>query len=260
MILFLAVCFSGNVALNNFSLSLIDISANLMIRSTSPMTALLLQLAFRSWFQDALRDMSAPKLLFMLAGVASAAVVVYSKSHSAQTDAGEHYLLGVVLCISSIASSSMELILVVLIGRTIKLNAIETILYTSLPVAAILAVPSLCLTHAVAYHGHQPSTDWSVLLEVWRLSPSTVVLAFLSGLFALCYNVLLYVVVADLSPFYTSFAANMNKVGAIALAVIFGFEALPAKPWGYVMVLAVACNVSAFAAFSLWPARGTGKA
>lgn len=253
MILFLAVCFSANIALNNFSLSLIDMSANVMIRSTSPVTALFLQLLFRNWFKEALDQITLPKMMFLVAGIACAVLVVLSKGqHASDKEFGDLYVLGIVLCISSILSSSMELVLVVMIGKTIKLNAIETILYMSLPVVAILVIPSFCIRHVVAYQAHPPSTDWHVFLEVWRLSPQTTTLVFLSGLFALAYNVLLYAVVADLSPFYTSFAANFNKVGAIALALIFGFEHLPAKPWSYVMVLAVVGNMCSFTAYSVW--------
>lgn len=259
MILFLAVTFSANIALNNFSLSLIDISANLTIRSTSPVSALLLQVVLWKWFPNAFSEFTPSKLSCLMCGIACVVVVTVCKSHGANREVGQYYIMGLVVCICSVLSSSMELILVVVIGKTIKLNAIETILYMSLPVALLLTLPAFLVRHCVAYELHPPSTDWQVLREVWALSPATVGLVLLSGPFALMYNGLLYAVVSDLSPFYTSFAANFNKVGAIALALVFHFEALPPSTWGWIMVLAVLGNMAAFTAYSLLRLRDGGS-
>merc|ERR1719277_1627781 len=74
----LAVCFTLNIALNNFSLSLLDMSVNVMIRSLSPLTSLLLQLCFRHWFSDGV-DTRPAKIGIMLLGVIFAMVVVVTK-------------------------------------------------------------------------------------------------------------------------------------------------------------------------------------
>ncbi|CAK0871218.1 unnamed protein product [Prorocentrum cordatum] len=71
----LAVCFTLNIALNNFSLSLLDMSVNVMVRSTSPPMSLLLQLC------------SPAKVGMVLLGVIGAALVVISKSAQKKTAA-----------------------------------------------------------------------------------------------------------------------------------------------------------------------------
>jgi len=258
-VLALSVCFTLNIALNNFSLSLVDMSVNVMIRSSSPLTSLLLQLMFWRWFKDDSIDVRPVKVFLMLLGVAFALCVVVAKysdagvSASAQsTDGGT---LGLALCVASLVFSSMELIVVVILGRGFKLNPVDTLLYMALPVFVLLLLPSFLLKHPVAYPGHLASTDWGVLKEVARLSPGTVVLAGLSGIWALGYNLLLYNMVRDLSPYFASFAANFNKVVAIGLALIMGLESLPHGGWKFLMILGVLGNMASFTAYSMWPSR-----
>mmetsp|Transcript_45751 Transcript_45751/g.123360 ORF Transcript_45751/g.123360 Transcript_45751/m.123360 type:complete len:280 (-) Transcript_45751:769-1608(-) len=83
----LAVCFTLNIALNNFSLSLLDMSVNVMVRSTSPLVSLLLQLCFRKWFDNGSVDTRPGKVGMMLLGVVCAALVVISKSAQKKTTA-----------------------------------------------------------------------------------------------------------------------------------------------------------------------------
>mmetsp|Transcript_44520 Transcript_44520/g.118143 ORF Transcript_44520/g.118143 Transcript_44520/m.118143 type:complete len:464 (-) Transcript_44520:40-1431(-) len=255
-VLALSVCFTLNIALNNFSLSLVDMSVNVMIRSASPMTSLLLQAIFWRWFRDDSIDVRPVKVLLMLLGVIFAVCVVIAKYNSVGVSAtSTGSTLGLALCVASLVFSSMELIVVVILGRGFKLNPIDTLLYMALPVFVLLLLPSFFLKHPVAYPGHPPSTDWSVLMEVARLSPSTLVLAGLSGIWALGYNILLYNLVRDLSPYFASFAANFNKVAAIGLALLMGMETLPHGGWRVLMVVGVLGNMASFTVYSLWPSQ-----
>ena len=140
-------------------------------------------------------------------------------------------------------------------GRGFKLNPIDTLLYMALPVFVLLLLPSFLLRHPVAYPAHPASTDWGVLTEVARLSPSTVVLAGLSGIWALGYNLLLYNIVRDLSPYFASFAANFNKTAAIGLALTMGLENLPHGGWKVLMVVGVLGNMASFTAYSLYSSQ-----
>mmetsp|Transcript_10209 Transcript_10209/g.28706 ORF Transcript_10209/g.28706 Transcript_10209/m.28706 type:complete len:462 (-) Transcript_10209:225-1610(-) len=254
----LAVCFTLNIALNNFSLSLLDMSVNVMVRSTSPLVSLLLQLCFRKWFDNGSVDTRPAKVGMMLLGVVCAALVVISKSAQKTTAAeagagGGSDTLGLCLCTGSLLFSSLELIVVVILGKGFKLNSIDSLLYMAIPVVVLLLLPSCFIKHPVSYPGHEMATDVSVLVEIAQLSPSTVVLVMLSGIWALGYNLLLYNIVRGLSPFFASFAANFNKVAAIALAVLMGMESLPVGPWKYLMCLGVVGSMVAFTAYSLWP-------
>jgi len=247
----LAVCFTLNIALNNFSLALLDMSVNVMVRSTSPLTSLILQLCFRSWFDDPSVDMRLQKVCLMIIGVIFATLVVISKQRG--VNHGQSSSLGLALCVASLGFSSMELIVVVILGKGFKLNSIDTLLYMALPVFGLLLLRSLLIKHPVQHSGHANATDFSILLEVLHLSPMTVVLVALSGIWALGYNLLLYNIVKGLSPYFASFAANFNKVAAIGLALLMGLEDLPQGGWKYLMVVGVLGNMASFTAYSLWP-------
>jgi len=254
----LAVSFAANIALNNFSLALLDLSVNVMIRSVSPVFTLMLQVILARWVADVKMDLSMGKVLFMLMGLGCAVVVVLSKSQSMTVSSS--FGLGIILCVASLLASSLELIAVMFLCKGSKMNSIDTVLYMSLPVVAILVFPSLFLKHPVAYPGHGNMTDWSVFTEVCRLNAWTMVLVLLSGAFALGYNLLLYTVVKDLSPFTAAFAANFNKVVAIGLALVLGFEQLPQMPWGIVMVVGMLGNIASFSGYTLVSSRAKSPA
>ncbi|CAK0798639.1 unnamed protein product [Prorocentrum cordatum] len=191
----------------------------------------------------------------MLLGVIFAVCVVIAKYNSVGVSAtSTGSTLGLALCVASLVFSSMELIVVVILGRGFKLNPIDTLLYMALPVFVLLLLPSFFLKHPVAYPGHPPSTDWSVLMEVARLSPSTLVLAGLSGASEGARFFLLHLV-RDLSPYFASFAANFNKVAAIGLALLMGMETLPHGGWRVLMVVGVLGNMASFTVYSLWPSQ-----
>jgi len=254
----LAVCFTLNIALNNFSLSFLDMSVNAMVRSTSPLTSLLLQLCFRQWFNDGSIDTHPVKIKFMLLGVMFAVLTVVAK-YAQNISAGyseannNNDALGLSLCLFSLVFSSMELIIVVILGKGFKLNAIDSLLYMAIPVVLLLLLPIYFIKHPVTYPGHNAATDFSVLVEVAQLSPSTVVLVLLSGIWALGYNLLLYNIVRGLSPYFASFAANFNKVAAIGLALLMGLETPPPGRWKYLMLAGVVGNMASFSAYSIWP-------
>jgi hypothetical protein len=255
-IMSLAVCFTLNIALNNFSLSLLDMSVNVMIRSTSPLTSLILQLCFRRWFNHEDIDARPVKVGLMLLGVIFAVLVVISKyAHKKPLGSNDNIsdTLGLALCICSLVFSSMELIIVVILGKGFRLNSIDSLLYMAIPVVVMLLLPCYLIKHPVAYPGHGAATDFSVLAEVAHLSPGTVMLVMLSGLWALIYNLLLYNIVSGLSPYFASFAANFNKVAAIGLSLLLGLESLPAGHWGCLMCVGVVGNIACFTAYSVWP-------
>ncbi|CAK0795303.1 unnamed protein product, partial [Prorocentrum cordatum] len=163
--------------------------------------------------------------------------------------------LGLALCLCSLVFSSMELIVARwrILGNGFQLNSIDSLLYMAIPVVALLLLPIYIIKHPVAYPGHNAATDFSVAVEVAHLSPGTVVLVMMSGIWALAYNLLLYNIVKGLSPYFASFAANFNKVAAIGLALLLGLETLPEGSLKYLMCVGVVGNMASFTAFSAWP-------
>jgi hypothetical protein len=248
-----AVFFSLNIALNNFSLSLLDLSASVMVRSLSPLSALVLQVFFAGWFDSEALGIQPGKLLLLLGGVICAAIALMAKYHDEGPARSNHYGLGLVLCFGSVAAASMELVVVVIIGKGMKMNSLDTILYMSLPAFMLITLPALYLRHPVSYPYHPPATDWEIFWEVWKMKNVTVYLVLLSGVFALWYHLMLYITVRNLSPLYATYAGNFNKVAAIGFSVFLGFESLPSAPWNVIMALAVLGNMASFTGYSLWP-------
>ncbi|CAK0857514.1 unnamed protein product [Prorocentrum cordatum] len=215
----LAVCFTLNIALNNFSLSLLDMSVNVMVRSTSPPMSLLLQLCFPA------------KVGMVLLGVICAALVVISKSTQKKTadqnEGGGSNTLGLPGAHGSCDS-----------WQGVKLNAIDSLIYMTIPIVVLLLLPIYLIKHPVSYPGHEMATNFSVFVEIAQLSLGTVVQVTMSGIWALGYNLLLY---------------NIVRVAAIALALLMGMESLQAGRWKCLMCAGVAGNIAACTACSLWP-------
>merc|ERR1719476_984512 len=99
------------------------------------------------------------------------------------------------------------------------------------------------------------------MLEVARLNPGILALVMFSGVFALCYNLLLYKIVTGLSPYFASFAANFNKIASIGLALLLGVEVLPQGGWKFLMMVGLLGNMACFTAYSVYPThRPVGEA
>lgn len=230
-----------------------DLSASVMVRSLSPLSALVLQLFFAGWFDSEAFGIQPGKLLLLVSGVMCAAIALMAKYHDEGPARSNHYGLGLALCFGSVAAASMELVVVVIIGKGMKMNSLDTILYMSLPAFMLITLPALYLRHPVSYPYHPPATDWEIFWEVWKMKNVTVYLVLLSGVFALWYHLMLYITVRNLSPLYATYAGNFNKVAAIGFSICLGFESLPSAPWNVIMALAVLGNMASFTGYSLWP-------
>merc|ERR550525_676077 len=103
----------------------------------------------------------------MLLGIASAFMVVMAKE--SEKKIGKERTtsnLGLVLCCSSLLFSSMELIVVAIMGSGFKMNSVDTLLHMALPVFVFLLLPTFFIKHPVAYPHHAASTDWYIFKEV----------------------------------------------------------------------------------------------
>mmetsp|Transcript_51442 Transcript_51442/g.133852 ORF Transcript_51442/g.133852 Transcript_51442/m.133852 type:complete len:441 (-) Transcript_51442:249-1571(-) len=257
MVLCFSLSFTLNIALNNFSLSMLDISVNLIIRSVAPLTTLIVQLVFSRVL--GFKPLEAIEIVLMIAGAVCGLVAVIAKGHGLTNAAdSSHLIWGGCICLFSLFSAGMELVLAGLLGSGLGLNPIDTTFYMAVPVALLLSLPIFFVQHPVAWAGHGLMTDFQILKEVIALSPGTFGLALFSGVFAMVYNILLYNIVQTLSPAFSAFTSNFNKAATIALSVLLGFEVLPGAPWGMVQVFGIAGNMVAFTVYGLYKVRPRG--
>jgi len=253
-VLLFSVAFTANIALNNYSMALIPISVNLIIRSCFPLPTFLAQ-KLVSWCakDNRAKDSSLVELGLMLLGVLCACIAVVAKMKSAGTLASEsrNLVWGVTVCVISCFAGSTNLVLAGLMGTALKLNEFDTVIYTALPASALL-LAAMSIPHVVMW-GEDGSTltDWEILEEVWDSNQSVVYLAMLSGVFALGFNLLKYGIVQRLSATHTAFAGNFNKAFTIVLAMVQGLEPWPSDGWGWLMVAACTGNIGAFTGYNI---------
>lgn len=267
----LAVClfslsFTMNIALNNYSISLLPISVNLVIRSCLPLSTFVSQQAAAILTGEKIKDCNALELLFMVLGMGGAVLAVWAKSQakaaSSSDDESGSFFFGVVVCIVSLFSGSVNLALAGVLGTSVHLNALDTTVYMSLPAVIILIPIIFFYSHPVldedwvTYIGSDQINDWQIFKVVWNLSKTTVFWAVFSGVLALGYNVLQYGVVQSLSATHTAFAGNFNKAGLIFLSFLIGLEKLPEGKWGVFMLLGVVGNIGAFTAYNFVKLKG----
>lgn len=252
-----AFTFTLNIALNNFSLSLLAISINLIIRSCAPVSTLISQMALHRCGGEKAKDSHVTAVSCMMLGTLAAAVAVFAKTqaraqgaplHEGET---ENMGLGVITCVASLFSGSLNLALAGVLGTSLELNSLDTTCYMSVPALLFLVGPVFLIPHPVGWTAHGALTDWQVISKVVELSPATLGLAVFSGVLAFAYNILQYGIVQTLSASHTAFAGNFNKAATIVIALVVGLEGLPEGRWGILMAGAVFANIAAFTAYNI---------
>ncbi|CAE8639323.1 unnamed protein product [Polarella glacialis] len=253
----LAACFVLNIGLNCLSLSLLDISVNLAIRSTAPFTALVVNMAVSSCStstaqqQSKQHHKSAAYILLILAGTLSCAAVAVAKSKSNTADVGINFnfVLGVSACSLSIFFASVELVVVskFVSDFGFKLNPLDTVLHVAVPAALLLLPWVFFYRHPVSWFREEAMTDWEVLQLAANLNPDVIWLALGSGLLAVGYNIFLYSLVQGFSPQMAALSSNFNKVVTVCISIGLGVEHMPRHPWNYVLIGAMVCGFASFA-------------
>lgn len=251
-----AFAFAVNIGLNNFSLSLLAISLNLIIRSCLPLVTLGIQQLLGGFFGGmGATKTSRTEVCLMTLGVICAGVATWAKAGSfAAVPMGateRHMLLGVLMVSLSDVAAALTMVIAGAFGSAMSppLNPLDTMFYMALP-AAIFLIPAATLGHPVDWPGG-PLSDFQVIQKVMELSPSTMWYVILSGVFAAAYNVLQFAVVQHLSATHAAFAGNFNKAATILLSITLGLETLPGGHGSIVMLLAIGGNIAAFTAYSL---------
>jgi hypothetical protein len=271
-VILFSLSFTMNIALNNYSLSMIPISVNLIIRSCLPLTSFMSQQLAAVVTREPIKDCNATEIAFMVCGMLCATVAVYAKSMSHAESGSSHqesqgFIFGVIVCIISLFSGSMNLALAGVLGTTVHLNPLDTTVYMSIPAVIILLPIVFCWSHPISdknwadYMDSSTLTDWQIFKEVCTLSQMTVFLATFSGVLALGYNVLQYGVVQSLSATHCAFAGNFNKFGLIFLSFCIGLETLPEQgQWKFLMLGGILGNISFFTAYNFIKLRNKEKA
>jgi len=255
-VILFSVTFALNIGLNNFSLSLLAISLNMLIRSCLPLSTQISQWLYDTVTSQEKKAFVPLEWLLMLTGVSCAAVATYAKSRSSGGGTRESaaLVMGVVVCVTSIFSGALNMVLAGLLGTKMKLNPVDSVCYMALPAGLVLLVPAMLVPHPMSkWEGFEDRymTDWEVLGEVMDRNPMAMTPVLFSGLLAFVYNILQYSLVQKLSPTYATFAGNFNKAATVALSLLLGLESVPAGGYGTLFILAVVGNIGAFTGYSV---------
>jgi len=259
-VLCFAASFTCNIALNNFSLMLMPLTLNLIIRSCLPLSTFGAQWILKKMETGEGKPVKPLEIGLMALGVAMAGVCAWAQvSAKAEMEdkssgGGEtsRIMLGIVVCIVSLFAGSANLALAGLLGTSVKLDSAATVVYNSIPAACILFPLLFLVAHPIGWSGQDgPRTDFWVASQVWTHSKSTFAFAASSSLASLIYNILQYGIVQYLSATHVAFAGNFNKAATIPLAILVGIDSLPQGKWGPIMIIGAIINIGAFAAYNM---------
>jgi hypothetical protein len=248
----LAFSFTCNIACNNYSLTLLPMSVNLIIRSCGPLVTLAVHFAMAWYFCEAWAGTKPEELIWITVGSSCSFLVVLSKAQTMSNYEMPHMVLGSVVCLCSLLASAMEVITVSKASADIhnKMTPGDLVFSTALPVTMLLIVPIFLLKHPVPWPGHEDTTDWNILMECLNLQPWLLAVIVLSGVFALAYNLLMYSLVQKISPEHALLGSNASKIITICLSVLFQFETIPQMPWGLLFTFGCMGTLTAFAIVS----------
>lgn len=253
-VILFSFAFALNIGLNNFSLSLLAVSLNMIIRSCLPLVTLVLQQMLGPCIPGIAGKVRGVEVVLMVAGVVFAGLATLAKSESSHSgNESKNLVMGVLMCLLSDVAAAVNLILAAMFGSTLNppLNPVDTIFYMAVPCGLFLLPASIMFLHPVEWPGFGQITDYQVYQKVMELSPTTMGWVILSGFIAAAYNVLQYTVVQRLSAGHAAFAGNFNKAATIMISICMGLEALPGGVWSTVMLLAILGNIGSFTGFSL---------
>mmetsp|Transcript_89095 Transcript_89095/g.251992 ORF Transcript_89095/g.251992 Transcript_89095/m.251992 type:complete len:473 (+) Transcript_89095:98-1516(+) len=260
-VLCFAASFTMNIALNNMSMALIPLTLNLIIRSCLPLSTFAAQWLLTKYTTGEGKPCKPIEIGLMMLGAAMMCVCVWAKiaaeaegeSHK-KAGAGESAktVIGVIYCVVSLFSGSVNLALAGILKTSVKLDGFNTVVYNSIPAAIILLPFVFLLQHPVKHwDGVGYTNDAWVVGQVWEHSKSTFIFGASSALASLVYNILQFSIVQYLSATHVAFAGNFNKAATVPLALLVGIDHLPQAPYGFIMVVSAIINIISFAAYNV---------
>jgi len=246
----MSVVLALNIGLNNLSLSLLDVSVNLLVRSMAPVVSYVLEALLHALTGERRSaGMSWQSGLAMLVSVMATVAAGISK-YGLNTDTHTHtnnFTSGIGLCLLSLVAASAELLLARYMTEHVKLNPVDTVFYMALPTALIL-IPFACLVpHPVPWPRYESLTDLSVLTMIWEMRKTVILWAMFSGVLSVGYNFLLYNLASNVPAYIVQLTGNFGKLATIAWSIFVAMEGLPQYPWSFVFIGGAVVNSASFA-------------
>merc|ERR1719203_1454405 len=102
----------------------------MIVRGCSPLSTALLQ----SIFMQKKAGISAGEWACFVFGVLCASIVVLAQSGGMSGSASFAFFFGVAMCVASLLSSAFDFVFKGILGTSVKLNALDTVYYMSLPI------------------------------------------------------------------------------------------------------------------------------
>merc|ERR1719461_1200539 len=103
-VILFSLSFTMNIALNNFSISLLPLSVNVMIRSCLPLATFISQQTANKFTNEPVNNAWCIEILLMILGVCCAAIAVIAESHSGGegNDESKTLIFGIIVCVASL--------------------------------------------------------------------------------------------------------------------------------------------------------------
>jgi len=289
-VLFFALAFAANHGFNNFSMSLVTVSLNLILRSCIPLMTVLLEVCFRcagieGYGKTAART-TMTEVAFMLTGVLFAALATVSEAEGypdASVAPSGLMTPTPMPTVNSLEAQQVDPPLVTMLppgtlpDHHVMLGAVMGIFSIFFAAVNLLCAAELggdlgvsvldatfysSLPAAIflllpvftmahpSWPGSGSMTDWQIFRKAMSLRPESIALIATSGALSVLYSFLQFWLVTNLSSAYTAFAGNFNKALCICISIAIGLVELPVGPWRTTMILSIAGNSLAFAGYS----------
>eukprot|EP00439_Symbiodinium_sp_Y106_P083344 s66_g23.t1 len=270
-VLIISVAFAANIGLNNLSLSLLPVSANMIIRSCIPLITWILQQLLGCFGLGGFSSSwGLAEFALLLSGLVCAVLTLLAQKSnvSVSSGGGLEFAIGVAICLLSDVAAAVNVLVVSYFGTSVAagkgldppLNSFDTVFYMALPCACFMLAVAVVAAHPVDWVGYTDLTDIQVLRQVMSWNAMALVWVIISGFIAAGYNCMSYSIVQRLSATTAGFAGNFNKAALILISICLGLERLPPGIWAFVMVVAVLGNILSFTGFSLLERRQTAEA
>jgi len=231
----------------------------MVIRSCLPLGTLTTEFAMNPFLRIKGKQVSQQEVFWLIIGVVCAGLAVVAQhrgSSSNRTSSSQsHLFLGVTVACLSIFSGSLNLVFAGFMGKTVKLNPVDSTCYMALPAALFLVWPAMSLEHPVGWPNHDDLTDYEVAKTAIKNNTYVINLVIFSGIIAFLFNVLVFTVIQKMSANHAACAGNFNKAAAVLISIACGTEAVPHGAWGSIMLAAIAGNMISFTLYSLSSTR-----
>ena len=248
MVTLLALSFSASMGLNNLSLSLVSLSVNNMIRSTSPLTT---AAAAALW-----TGKGPTSEQWVLVGLGTLFVLINVISARPPPSTQSSFALGVAAgFLSTLGGAFMFIIVERFQSAPTALNAVDSMGFMTLPAAVLLTPGIFLFQHATGnwLEAGMRTTDFELVSMVSDGARLLAAVAF-GGFAAYGYNILQFYTVQELSSTQTAFASNVSKAALVLISWMF-LEEPASQLQSWLVLLSAAGGLACFLLYALSKAR-----